>query len=327
MLDRALAAVGDGPVLHVITRSGTVGTLVDLAERGGPPLQVEPESWFDPARGFRSTTRLDERVLSRYAAPVDKPIRFRAADRAMQVFTRDYRDALRTGRARVLRQGSVAGTPVYWIRITLERRLPPGSPCGRHVCQDVAVSRETYEPVYVHFGPARIGFGERIIKLESLPAGTGEIPGKATDTTYPGFVPLPRRSVDRSGASRLLETPLLWPGSRLAGLRLQRIVAGGEREFRFNPSMRRPRFKPRNHVITLVFGVREQLMVNEARRYTYGLLRGPAAPGPTPYGLPVGYLPRRGSALVARGGHQAILRRGDLVIGIGGRAAGCRRAR
>ena len=68
-------------------------------------------------------------MLSRYGAPVDKPIRFRAADRAMQVFTRDYRDALRTGRARVLRQGSVAGTPVYWIRITLERRAPRR---GRH---------------------------------------------------------------------------------------------------------------------------------------------------------------------------------------------------
>ena len=171
VLDRALAAVGDGPVLHVVTSLGPGGTLVDLESGERERVRTERESWFDPARGYRSITRLGSTQVEEYGAGVDQPIRLRSVDRAMQVFTRDYRDALRSGRARVLRDGEVAGTPVHWIRVTLARRAPRGSPCGRHLCQDVAISRETYEPVFVQYGPARMGWGSGSSRSRaSLPA-------------------------------------------------------------------------------------------------------------------------------------------------------------
>ena len=104
------------------------------------------------------------------------------------------------------------------------------------------------------------------------------------------------------------------------------MVAGGEREFRFTPSMRRPRYRAPNRVISLFYGQDERLVVNQARRNTYSLFRGPGAPA---FGLPAEYVPPRGTALLARGGHQALLRRGELVIGIVGSRpddVGCRGA-
>ena len=71
-------------------------------------------------------------------------------------------------------------------------------------------------------------------------------------------------------------------------------------------------------MVTLVFGQPRRLVINEAHRATYSLLRGPSGPGATPFGVPAGYVPPRGSAFVARGGRQAILRRGKLVIGVVG---------
>ena len=59
VVDRALAAIGDGPVLHVVTRSpGMGGTLVDLQSGERTQLRIEQETWFDPDRGFRATIRL-----------------------------------------------------------------------------------------------------------------------------------------------------------------------------------------------------------------------------------------------------------------------------
>ena len=121
VLDRALAAIGDGPVLHVVTRSpGMGGTLVDLQSGDRTQLRIEQETWFDPDRGFRGTIRFGGNVVEEYGAPANRPVRMRAATRAMGVFTRDYRDALRAGRARVLREGEVAGTPVYWLRVEMD---------------------------------------------------------------------------------------------------------------------------------------------------------------------------------------------------------------
>jgi hypothetical protein len=57
VLERALAAVGDGPVLHLVLRNEWSGTLVDLDSGERKSLYSETEMWIDPERGFVTVDR------------------------------------------------------------------------------------------------------------------------------------------------------------------------------------------------------------------------------------------------------------------------------
>ena len=52
ILDRALAAVGDEPVLHIVFRGGWGGTRVDLETGERQPVYGEREFWFDSSRNL-----------------------------------------------------------------------------------------------------------------------------------------------------------------------------------------------------------------------------------------------------------------------------------
>jgi hypothetical protein len=316
VLDRALAAVGDGPVIRVVSETQVGGTLVELDGERRTEIRATREVLYDPERGMRWTVRLRGVVLEDYGVRRGKALGY--AGDALRAFTRDYREALRSGRAHVLREEDVEGNPVYWIRVPLGPKNPNArTPCRPYrFCQDVAISRETYEPLYLSITPPgyRPRILDRILTIDSLPAGSGEIPGKATNV-LPGFRFLPRHhDIDRSEATRILGEELAWPGPRLAGLRLERIDAVGIRPYVFTKEMRRPRQGPRERVIRLVFSRgRDRLIVNQARRPRRALSMGRA---PARLTTPRGYAPPPGWALLTGGGHQAILRRHGLVISV-----------
>jgi hypothetical protein len=320
VLDRALAAVGDGPVLRVVTETQIGGTLVELDGERRTEIRATREALYDPQRGMRWTLRLEGVVLEDYGVRPGRRLGY--AGEAMQAFTRDYREALRSGRAHVLREEEVDGDPVYWIRVPLGPKSPTSrTPCRPYkFCQDVAISRETYAPLYLSSPPGfRPRALDRILTIESLPAGSGRIPGKATNVPL-GFHFLPRRlDIGRSEAERTLGAELAWPGRRLAGLRLERIDAVGIRPSVFTPEMRRPRYGPRERVIRLVFARgRDRLVVNQARRPSIALNMGPGtAPlRALPLPSPAGYAPAPGWALLTAGGRQAVLRHHGLVISV-----------
>jgi len=52
VLQRAAAAIGDGPVLHVVVQDGFGGKLVDLASGRESEIHQQDEFWYDPARGI-----------------------------------------------------------------------------------------------------------------------------------------------------------------------------------------------------------------------------------------------------------------------------------
>jgi hypothetical protein len=328
VLARALAAVGDGPVIHVVTRTPPEGTVVDLGSGQRRTVRLERELWYDPARGARSVVRFAGRVMFEQGVPPDRPVQLHSIARAAEVFTRDYRDALRSGRARVLGRGEVAGEPVFWIRVRLRAARPVAFPCPSGLCQDIAVSRSTYEPVVVRYGPGQ-RFQERVMTLESLPAGSGTIPGPVGPRSIASFVPLQRRTVNRREARRLLGRHPVWPGREIAGLRLASIEKGGERPFRSN----RPgdmRFGKPNDVITMLFGSRDAIranrpprrwrrlvVVSQARRVSWSLFRSPVLARPS--FAPIGeYVPREGEMLLTAGGRQALMRLRGLVVTVTG---------
>jgi hypothetical protein len=111
LVDRALAAVGNKPVLHTVIRY-TIGSRVDLLSGRSTPLSRDGELWYDAGRGvFRSVTRIDGRVV------------YRASGRTTSLFAVDdpaalgaaYREALIRRKVRQTGTGVLRGRRVVFI--------------------------------------------------------------------------------------------------------------------------------------------------------------------------------------------------------------------
>jgi hypothetical protein len=179
-IDRALAAAGDGRVLHLVFEGAMPKTLVDLQTGERTELRGTHEVWFDPATGARERETF-EGVLQ-WAS-------LNATGHGRDIYSSlgaGYADALRSGRAKVVRETD----SVYWIRIS------PG--------HEVAVSRDTYRPVSLRVG----GMPEtRIVAYERLDA----MPRQFSPTVDPG----PRAAGGRislAEAEGVLGRKPLWPG-------------------------------------------------------------------------------------------------------------------
>ena len=162
VLDRALAAAGDGPVLHVVFRGDWGGTLVDLKTGDRKPLYGEREVWYDPQRDLvHEVSHFGNAIQSE---GVYKP---QKADSQVIAVTRGYRQALENGTAQVASKGSVAGEPVYWV--TIRRLMLPDVSDNRdhEFAEEVAVSAETYEPVAFRALRDRRAFDTQRMGLET----------------------------------------------------------------------------------------------------------------------------------------------------------------
>ena len=227
VLERALAAVDDGPVLHVVFREGWGGTVVDLDTGQRRSLAGEREVWYDPERGIHTVSRLGDRVEGDALYP---PGRVRFEDKTFAVLATGYREALESGKARLLGPGELDGVPVYWIRVDAEWHEDVADGKLHEWAHDVAVSRESYEPVGTREtldgkdspdGPARI------VSFETLPAGEGDFTAKpdplngvAMMCCGPGDPIALAEALDVLGASPL------WLGHEFQGFRLARVAKG-----------------------------------------------------------------------------------------------------
>jgi hypothetical protein len=224
VLDRALAAVGDGPVLHVVLRGEWGGSLVDLQSGGRTPVHGERELWYDAERG-----RVHEVTL--FGGAVEHESVWSVGEPERQVpelvaLLRDYRRVLAAGTARVAGHDVVDEVPVYWI--TVRRELLPDAADGKDhaFAHEVAVSRETYEPVALRTtrdgkpGPMT---GERVLSLETLPAGEGDFTADPRNNLDGVAYTEGREPLRRDEAARVLGRKPLWLGDAHAGLPLAQV--------------------------------------------------------------------------------------------------------
>jgi hypothetical protein len=173
VLERALAAVGDGPVVHAIFRAGTG--------------QID-EVWYEPGRGLLRMAR-DGRPREYFPWSNDRPEFPWANDDSPEGFAlflrvtglaESYRNALESGRARVLGEDELDGVRVHWIDGGTVWRLDGADVrdvWGLHV----AVSRETYRPVAVRMtrdGEQWPSGTARILLFETLPEGAFPVEGR-----------------------------------------------------------------------------------------------------------------------------------------------------
>jgi len=316
ILERARAAIGDGPVLHVVLRDEWGGELVDL--RTGSPvrrLHGEREVWYDPSRGLHEVSRFNGAEQGDALYPPERLPRFLAKTYAG--IADGYRRALESGKARILEQGVVDGIAVYWVRVDAEW-LPDVADGKLHEwAHDVAISRETFEPVY--FRETRDGepgpeTGARVLKLETLAAGEGDFTARPNALEGLGIMQGRGDEIGLAEVSDVLGRPALWLGRELAGLPLARVN-------RFEVGVRAPGAKDwdRSTGVELVYGSlfdapgakepspdfrHAYVSVIELPRYHPALIGGPGS-----YRVP------EGTALV--NGPHAYLRQDGLVISIG----------
>jgi hypothetical protein len=173
VLQRALAAVGSGPVIHVVYRSEAHRTLVDLATGSASPVWYDDEEWYDPGVGVRYVERLGGQVIARSVQPATHLERWQQQTYG-GIFD-GYRDALASGDAQLAGSDRIAGRDVYWIVFTPER-LPDVSDGRTHTFGvEIAVDRSTYRPVYLRYlrdGVPEPSTGLQILTLDTVAAGS-----------------------------------------------------------------------------------------------------------------------------------------------------------
>ena len=209
IVERAQAAVGKGPVFHVVIRSQSSGRLVELATRRSRPVYDEQEIWWDPARGFHLVGRFGAR---RYA---DGLSRSRPRPDVPSGFVTGYREALDSGQAKVAGKDVVRGKKVTWLEIRTGG-----------VTLEVAVDSENGDPVRIRYTPggnAAVAEVHDVLRAESLPAGAGDFDVQPLPTRplplsgLGGSASRESRGVGVGVAQKILGQPPLWLGREHAG--------------------------------------------------------------------------------------------------------------
>ena len=234
ILDRALAAVGDGSVLHVVFRGEWGGSLVDLKTDQRTPVYGESEVWFDPSKDLvHKVSRLGGIVEHEELYERNK------GDRELTTLWQDYRQSLERGTARVVGEDVVDGVPVYWI-IVRSLMLPDVADNRKHeFAQQVAVSRETFKPIamkYTRDRQAPPDGIEHILRFETVSIDEADF----TKQQEPSLEGMPlresREPIKLGQAVEVLGRKPYWLGHRHLGLPLAQVsrldIAIGKRAAR-----------------------------------------------------------------------------------------------
>ena len=210
ILDRALAAIGDGPVLHLVVQVPAGQELVNLDTGRTIVPTMEFESWSDRSlERFHLLIHENGQVIGEVLFPQDRTKDtqlFVNDDAAYAALWSGYRDALRSGKAKIVREGSVDGSPVYWLRFGSQQ-------------DEVAVDRETYKPIVFR----SISSGGRHADTRVVLMRTEPLSASAFERQTSAPSPLEGESSSSSGESGPVspgETgqPWLRAGSTIAGL-------------------------------------------------------------------------------------------------------------
>ena len=162
ILGRALAAIGDGPILHLVVRMPSGAELVDVHTGQTTMPAYDLESWSDrDLKRFHMIMRVDGRIVGEYLYPQDggSGMTLGRVNPAYTAFWTGYRQALANGSAKIDAEGTLDGHDVYWLSFPALGNSP-----GRN---QVAIARDTYEPL-----DFRYHVGERVLDNRILLART-----------------------------------------------------------------------------------------------------------------------------------------------------------
>ena len=280
VVERALAATGDGGVLHLVYESELPRALVDLETGERTEVRAEHEVWFDPQAGLRETERFEGVVQFDVSLGADE-----MSEHASSIYTSlgaSYRQALESGRATVVGEDVVEGTPVYWIRVAAGH--------------DVGVSGDTFEPAYIRVTQGGTPALNRIVSYETVAAGSAPLEASAPKS-LPDDLGTYGSEIELADAATLLGRDAVWAGASLHGFPLDSV-----RELKL------PAKQGDIAGVSLVYGSTQDgphVEITEAARLADGLTMRVGVHG---------YAPPEGTALLA--GPVALLRSNGLLVAI-----------
>jgi hypothetical protein len=206
--ERALVAIGDGPVLHVVLRQegglkGGGWSYIDLASGKETPMTDTREIWYDSERHFehmrwgiegasasaqeglfaeREILQTPSGTWASYNIDPGKP-HAPVLEPALSEFLDGYRSALENGTARVTGSGTVDGHDVTWIELAVTGALCAAQPCAERVAIDKTSSLPLSIAWYFN---GKFGHPIEIASIETLPAGSGDFsrPEKNADISF-----------------------------------------------------------------------------------------------------------------------------------------------
>ena len=205
VLARARAAVGDGPVTHVVVRVASIEAY-DLERHEYRSVPDIWEEWFDPARGFHGVQRVGSRVYQEYRGP--RPAMLPEGAEEFAGIATAYRRALAADHASLGTEEIVQGRRVYWIRVATVLKQ-----------YEVAVDAGTFEPRFL-----RVEGGPVVsLQFETLGAGEGDFtvsPRRSESSSWSGTSQPGPLSPEEAGDA--LENAL-WLGERFGKVPLSSI--------------------------------------------------------------------------------------------------------
>ncbi len=232
--ERALAAIGDQPVIHAIVESTRpYATVVDLASSAESTQHLRTEYWFDDERALlRARITIDGTLLTELLqtreggvselGPIPGNPTERELPPGLARFASQYRDALESGNGRVIGETRVEGRDAVLLQIEL---VSPPIDAGTVDYTEVAVDPESYEPLRFRYRAGNeTSEWWRIISIETLareeqqfapPARAEPRPRRQTGTD--------ERTLTPAEAATALARPTVWPGLTVAGIQLAEI--------------------------------------------------------------------------------------------------------
>lgn len=225
IVGRALAAIGDGPIMHLVTEmpSGTAYVNLKTGERTAPLLREE--LWTDE-QGHRLHLVLSEsgRVLGDLLLPQDASSHLDAGtpDPAFTALWTGYRAALQNGTAKLAGRGTVEGRAVYWLRFKPTPQTTPLPP----PTTEVAVDARTYKPVLYRTLANGRQFDQRILVAKAIPYDPADFerrgPSLYGNSVESGTSTGPTNS--STPPTTVVRAPWLTAGTTVAGLKLGAVT-------------------------------------------------------------------------------------------------------
>jgi hypothetical protein len=238
LIDRAMAAISSGPVLHAVLEipmseitlspEPRLSSIIDPRTGRERPIMTRTEIWYD-ANGerLRQVHSVEGAIVADWvqsagaadrsgAAPGQRPV----FDPALAAFFKGYKHALADHTAAENGSGVIEGRSVKWLRFPATKEIG--------LAREVAVDAETYQPVllrpvcpYCEATPTY-----RIRTLEGVSESAADFATAKVPDREPAAAVSDAEweTVSVQTAASALGRPPLWAGAAVDGVELSRVT-------------------------------------------------------------------------------------------------------